>query len=334
MVPYILTDQGVLMPQFRAGDWEAIADDALDAMVALLEAVAANGGPDVPEGLRRPVGGGGVLGRSWAGRGRRVPGPGRGGGVGAARQATGGGAGRADAPGARDGGRGAGGREPQGGAVDLPELGGRHGGGLAWSCPGVPQRRHHAPALMAPRAGVLPGFSGQAAGRLGRALLPFALARAPEAPAHGDRHGRPRTRGGVALRPRAVCAPRRWRARRASSLHAPPRRLVPVGAPRLQLDAEPGHRELRTPQSAPPNRVGAKASRWRGLDGSATARGERPARRGHKLPGRVSPQKTWETYGAHGRSGCFPETMTVLEEGGRSAWCWAARRAAHGERRA
>ena len=77
-VPYVLTDQGVLMPQFRAGDWEAIADDALDAMVALLEAVAANGGPDVPEGLRRPVGRGGVLGRSWAGRGRRVPGPGEG----------------------------------------------------------------------------------------------------------------------------------------------------------------------------------------------------------------------------------------------------------------
>ena len=169
---------------------------------------------------------------------------------------------------------------------------------------------------MAPRAGVLPGFSGREAGRLGRAPLPFASARAPEAPAHGDHHGRPHSRGGVALRPRAVCAPRRWRARRASSLHAPPRRLVPVGAPRLQLDAEPGHRELRTPQSAPPNRVGGKASRWRGLDGSATARGERPARRGHKLPGRVSQQKTWETYGAHGRSGCFPETMTVLEEGG------------------
>ena len=68
-VPYILTDQGVLMPQFRAGDWEAIADDALDAMVALLEAVAANGGPDVPEGLRRPVGRGGGLGSQlgWAG---------------------------------------------------------------------------------------------------------------------------------------------------------------------------------------------------------------------------------------------------------------------------
>ena len=34
------------------------------------------------------------------------------------------------------------------------------------------------------------------------------------------------------------------------------------------------------------------------------------------MPGKVLPQKTWETYGAHGRSGCFPETMTVLEEGG------------------
>ena len=52
------------------------------------------------------------------------------------------------------------------------------------------------------------------------------------------------------------------------------------------------------------------------LDGSATARWERPARQGHKLPGKVSQQKTWETYGARGRSWCFPETMTVLEEGG------------------
>ena len=30
----------------------------------------------------------------------------------------------------------------------------------------------------------------------------------------------------------------------------------------------------------------------------------------------MSTQKTWESQGAHGRSGAFPETLTVLEEEG------------------
>ena len=30
----------------------------------------------------------------------------------------------------------------------------------------------------------------------------------------------------------------------------------------------------------------------------------------------MSQQKTWESHGAHGRSGAFPETLTVVEEGG------------------
>ena len=78
-VPYSLTPEGVLMPQFAPGNWEVIADDAMDAMVALLEVVATNGGPDVPEALRRPVGEEGCGSRrGWGGR----PVPGRAGGWG------------------------------------------------------------------------------------------------------------------------------------------------------------------------------------------------------------------------------------------------------------
>ena len=45
----------------------------------------------------------------------------------------------------------------------------------------------------------------------------------------------------------------------------------------------------------------------------------------------MSQQKTWESHGAHGRSGAFPETLTVVEEGG-TLWMVLGS-AQHGTRR-